>query len=182
MQVIHSVIIHEGDSLSLAEIQSVVTLQRMGKDINEKERTHAFRNAFSLIILLIVFVVSYLFIFDTAFTFLEIFLGAALASLVSALILNIQTQTKFPVIQDSEFGLKVFYKGGASVLFWHKSSKFVTQVAEALKESMLRQPTKDINWYIDFKSQAIKFCRRKSLRESVLSLIKKAKSRLHCVF
>ena len=53
MQVIHSVIIHEGDSLSLAEIQRVVTLQRMGKDINEKERTHAFRNAFSLIILLI---------------------------------------------------------------------------------------------------------------------------------
>ena len=61
MQVIHSVIIHEGDSLSLPEIQRVVTLQRMGKDINEKERTHAFRNAFSLIILLIVFVVSYLF-------------------------------------------------------------------------------------------------------------------------
>ena len=37
MQVIHSVIIHEGDSLSLAEIQRVVTLQRMGKDVNEKE-------------------------------------------------------------------------------------------------------------------------------------------------
>ena len=176
MQVVNSVLIHKGDSLALSDILRVSTVERIGNDVNQDERKKAFRIGFSVVILMSFIMGVYVYKHSSSYSGVEIGIGLFLILIFSGLLISIQAKSSFPVLKDTEYGVKVSFDGGSAVLFWHKNKSFSYKVAKSLKEAVLKESSMDMNWFVDFNHQAIKMCRRNSIRDSIKLLIKRAKN------
>ena len=178
MQVVNSVLIHDGVSLALSDIVHVSMIERVGNDVNIYERKKAFRIAFSVVMLMSVIVAIFIYNHSSANAWIEIQIGIGLfaVSVISAILISIQANASFPIVKDKVFGVKVSYDGGSAVLFWHKNQLFSNKVVKALKEAVLKKESMDMNWFVDFNHQAIKMCRRNSIRDSIKLLIERAKN------
>jgi hypothetical protein len=176
MQVVNSILIHDGVSLALSDIAHVSMIERVGNDVNIYERKKAFRIAFSVVMLMSVIVVIFIYNHSSANAWIEIGIGLFAVSVISAILFSIQANASFPIVKDKVFGVKVSYSGGSAVLFWHKNQSLSNKVAKALKEAVLKKESMDMNWYVDFNYLAIKLCRRNSIRDSIRLLIERAKN------
>ena len=94
----------------------------------------------------------------------------------SGLLISLQAKSSFPILKDNQYGVKVSFNGGSVVLFWHKNQSFSNKVAKSLKEAVVKEKSMDMNWFVNFNHQAIKMCRRNSVRDSIKLLIESAKS------
>lgn len=176
MQVVNSVLIHKGDSLALSDILRVSTVERVGNDVNADERKKAFRIGLSVVILMSLIVALFIYNQSSTYSEIEVTFGFFLVILISGLLISLQAKASFPILKDKQFGVKVAFNGGSIVLFWHKNQSFSNKVSKALKEAVLKQASMDMNWFVDFNHQAIKMCRRNSIRDSIRLLIERAKN------
>ncbi len=176
MQVVNSVLIHKGDSLALSDISRVSTVERVGNDVNEDERKKAFRIGFSVVILMSVIMGIFFYNHSSSYSVTEISIGLFLILMFSGLLISLQAKSSFPILKDNEYGVKVSFDGGSAVLFWHKNQSFSNKVAKSLKEAVVKEASMDMNWFVDFNHQAIKMCRRNSIRDSIKLLIERAKN------
>jgi len=176
MQVVNSVLIHKGDSLALSDILRVSTIERDGTDVNADERKKAFRIGFSVVILMSLIVAHFVYNQSDNYSEIEVALGFFLVILTSGLLISLQAKSSFPILKDKQFGVKVSFDGGSVILFWHKNQSFSNKVAKSLREAVVKEASMDMNWFVDFNHQAIKMCRRNSLRDSIRLLIERAKN------
>jgi len=176
MQVVNSVLIHKSDSIALLDILRVSTVERVGNDVNEDERKKAFRIGFSVVTLMSVIMGIFVYNHSSSYSGTEISIGLFLILMFSGLLISLQAKSSFPVLKDKEYGVKVSFDGGSAVLFWHKNQSFSNKVAKSLKEAVVKEALMDMNWFVDFNHQAIKMCRRNSIRDSIKLLIERAKN------
>jgi len=144
MQVVNSVLIHDGVSLALSDIVHVSMIERVGNDVNIYERKKAFRIAFSVVMLMPVIVAIFIYNHSSANAWIEIGIDLFAVSVISAILIFNQANASFPIVKDKVFGVKVSYGGGSAVLFCHKNQLFSNKVVKALKEAVLK---KGVNGY-----------------------------------
>jgi len=176
MQVVNSVLIHKGDSLALSDISRVSTVERVGNDVNEDERKKAFRIGFSVVILMSVIMGIFFYNHSSSYSGTEISIGLFLILMFSGLLISLQAKSSFPILKDNEYGVKVSFVGGSAILFWHKNQSFSNKVAKSLREAVVKEASMDMNWFVDFNYQAIKMCRRNSIKDPIKLLIERAKN------
>jgi len=178
MQVVDSVLIFRSSSIALQEISGVKIPTREGHDVNQQERKLSFLSAVFLFVLMSAVIAVFALTERADFSTSKV-LGIFFTVVILAIApLWLYSKKLFPVKIQKEYGLEVLHGGTRSTVFWHKNKYFVKEVADALNEAANIEGSEAFNWFVDFKRQGVKLCRRFSIRDAIRLLIERAKERV----